>query len=550
MKKKHVAKRFVIASLCLGFAISACSGITLLDNNVVVAEESEALQMTDLVHASSSATVEMAQAYCTDTTEIKPDLKGSREYTGLRISSDEAYKATFKTVFDGNLTFRFRFPETYSDAFYGNFTFHIADVTDDSNCFDITYYTLHEGEFVTGIYVQWKDQIRMATHNINSSWSNKKEEGLKLYKFAPGFLTQAIQERGDRLGILSLVSVGGVLTVTSNTTGNMETRPKDVAMIPIASFDGTYDTSKKANGFVNRESWGLPKISFPNGYTVTVSSSFNDERTTDHGTDVFFASIIGSETYDFSNAELTKDSQMEAFDNSFEFLGKHEATEGKFYLGWQNTETNSLYPDYALAPKGNYEPLEINFDTLGGASLRIDASENGKSGIRFETLFDVEEYEAIKDQLQEFGTLVAYTDTLIEGKDFTFENYKGASGFAKVKNTVGTHEYTDKDGNTYTAYSIAVVDINIENYTRAYSARGYLVVKYADGTTQLIYTDYNQEENSAVIEELATLLRQEEEYNAYTDEEKAIIDAFAGVIVEPENPGETEEPVDSEESEE
>ena len=348
MKKNHVAKRFVIASLCIGAAISAFSGLTLLDNNVVVAEEPETIQATDFIHASSSATVELAQEYCTDTTAIREDLKGSIEYTGLRISSDEAYKATFKSVFNGNSTFRFRFPETYSGAFYGNFTFHIADATDASNCFDITYYTLNQAQFVTGICVQWKDETRMSTHNINSSWSNKKEEGLKNYKFAPGFLTKTnVDERNDRLGILQISSLGGVLTISSNTTGNMETRPKDVVMIPIASFDGTYDTSKKNNGFVNKVSWGLPKISFPNGYTITVSSSINDSRTTDRGTDVFFASILnissdGSETYDFSSSELIKNSQMEEFDNSFAFLGEHEATEGKFYLGWRNTEKTSL----------------------------------------------------------------------------------------------------------------------------------------------------------------------------------------------------------------
>ena len=561
MKKNHVAKRFVIASLCLGAAISAFSGMTLLDNNVVVAEESEALQMTDLIHASSSATVEIAQEMCTDPMDTSNTSGAStltpisKEHTGLRISSEEAYQATFKTVFKGNMRMKFRFPETYSDALYGNFTFHIADATDDSNFFDITYYVVREGDFTVAPCVQWGDETRMVTSHIaaNSVWANEKIVGLKNYKFAPCFLTKSnVAERSDRLGILDFTWVGGVLTIDTNTTALQDSNPKKVNMIPLASFDGTYDTSKKDNGFVNKESWGLPKINFPNGYTITVSSSFDDERTNDHGTDVFFTSIICSETYDFSDSELIKDSQMEKFENSFEFLGEHQATEGKFYLGWRNTETNGLYPDYALAPKGNYEPLEISYDTLDGASLRINASENGKSGIRFETLFDVEEYELIKDHLQEFGTLVAYTDTLIEDKDFTFENYKGASGFAKMKNTVGTHEYVDKDGNTYTAYSIAVVDINVENYTRSYSARGYLVVRYTNGTTKLVYTDFNQEENSGVIQEIATQLKQEEEYNTYTDEEKAIIDTFAGVIiqpeepVEPENPGETEESVDPE----
>ena len=163
---------------------------------------------------------------------------------------------------------------------------------------------------------------------------------------------------------------------------------------------------------------------------------------------------------------------------------------------------------------------------LDGASVRIDTSENSQSGIRFTTLFDTAEYTAAANYIKAFGTLIAYTDTLTADKDFTIENYTGESTFKAVANTKGTYIYTDKQGATFTAYSMALVDI--VNYAKAYSARGYLVVEYADGTTQTIYTDYDATNNSRSIQQVAQRLKDTDmaAYNAMTDKQKAIIDAY------------------------
>lgn len=510
MKRTNVAKRFGIVSLCLGLAVSAFSGIASFATNVALAEET--VQTTDFVHATPTATV-------------------TQDENGLRISSDDTYKAMFKTVFDGNMKLTFKFPEAYDEnsGFYGDFTFRIADATNESNYFDITYYVVHETQFVTGVYVQYQDELRMTNHNTAGQWYNTKQTNKTSYQFAPCFLTKNRNDaNNDRAGILSLVWVGDVLTVNANTAA----LSKETTLIPIASFDGTYDSTATNNGFVgtNREVCGLPKMNFENGYTVSVSSSFYNEGTQDNGTDVLFTSIISDETYNLNTAELTKNSKMEAFDTNFEVKTTEQAVAGKVFLGYENTTTKKLYPAYSVLRKvagQSYEPVVIDYDTINGASVRVDTSENSTSGIRFQTLFNTEEYVAIKDYIQEFGTLIAYTDTLIEGKDFTLDNYYGASGFAQAKNTKGTFAYTDKQGNTYTAYSMAL--INIADYTQEYSARGYLVVKYADGSTQTVYTDYNEADNSRSIAEVANLLKttKPDSYNAMTNEQKAIIDTYA-----------------------
>lgn len=540
--RNNVAKRFGIASLCLATAFSAFGGLV---SNVASAEENNepaqnTVQTTSLVRTNAAATIEEVAA------KLPGDKTKATSFTGLRLSSDDAYKATFKTVFDGNMEIKFRFPETYTDALYGNFNFRFTDATDDSNYFDVTYYVEKESDtkVATAPYVKWGDEVRMSTHNGNNAhtWSNEIVNNKDNYQFAPSFLTTAATsyvDRADRMGILSLVWVGGVLTISANTIGLQDNNT--ASMIPIACFDGTYDTTKVNNGLIGKQTTdpedrtiiledragGLPTLNFENGYTLTVSSSFEDARTTDNGSDVFFSSIVADKTYDFSQAETTKNEQMEAFDNGFEFLPAAPATDaGKVFLGYKGANGNLYGVDSLVKKGGTYQPLVISYDTINGASVRVD-EETAQSGIRFMTVFNPTEYEAVKGYIKSFGTIIAYTETLTNG-DFTIENYEGAEKFAKVVNTKGVFEYQD-----YIAYSMALV--NIKDFTKAYSARGYLVVKYVDGTTATVYTDYNVADNSRSIAEVANLLKTQdaETYEAMNDAQKAIVDAYVAAYVAP-----------------
>ena len=453
----------------------------------------------------------------------------TQDEDGLRISSENAYKATFKGIFTGDTTLKFKFPETYDEdlGFYGDFTFRITDAKDDNNYFDIKYYVASgDTDQYTGVYVQYGDEVRQC-HQNGTAWYTKIQKNTDTVAYAPSFLSRNSATYGNREGILSLAWTDDVLAVQANTGVDSDA----TLMRTIAAFDGT-------NSFVDQESWGLPKINFENGYTISVSSSFNEENITDHGSDVLFSSIENnSVTYDFSETELIKDDNMQAFSDTFRTLETAQTMTGKVFLGWKNTKTKEIYPAYSVVRKvtgQSYEMVAMVFDTVNGADVRFDVSKGGKSGIRFQTLFNVDEYEALKTSIQSFGTIVAYTDTLTKG-DFTIENYQGAGGFLQVENTKGTFEYTDKTGETYTSYSIAVVDI--ADYTREYSARGYLVVEYADGSTQTIYTDYNVTDNSRSIAEVANRLKTNNpgEYNAMSDAKKAIGDAYAAAYVTPEN---------------
>ena len=448
----------------------------------------------------------------TDFVHTPASVKQSKN--GLRISSDNAYTATLKSIFTGNVQVDFKFPETYVDDYYGDFTFRITDAKNDSNYFDIKYYVSNSRKNYTGVYVQYGDNVRVA-HSNGLAWYDVIPVTTEAIAYAPSFLSYCGgtgEHEGGRMGTLSLVWDNDVLSVLANTSLDSD----ESIMRVIAKFDGT-------NVFANNgTSFGLPKLNFANGYTISVSSASG-------ATDVLFSAIeTDNATYDFSQTELAKDSNVEAFDNAFKALDTVQTIKGKVFLGWKNTTTNELYPAYSIVKRvagQSYEPIVMIFDTVNGASIRLDTSENGKSGIRFQTYFNVDEYEELKGYIQSFGTLVAHTDALTE-IDFTIESDQGES-VVKVQNAKGTFEYTAGDGEKYTAYSMAVVDLI--DYASAFSARGYLVVKYADGTTQNVYTDFNVADNSGCVADMAYQIKENNPdlYAIMTKAQQAIIDAYA-----------------------
>ena len=515
MKKNKLATTLKIASLCLSALICACSLSSLLESNVAIAEDLNSIQTTDLVYTGA---------------EVKQEL------SGLRISSSDAYNATFRGIFSGDTTFKFRFPETYVDALYGDFTFRITDATDDSNYFDINYYVENEEHFATAVCVQYQDEIRMSSDRTAQTLYNTKVMGQQNHKFAPCFLSKGYTETIDkRVGILTLEWVDGVLNVKSNTSSLQ----KEQTMLTIASFDGTYDPSKPNNGFIDKNSWGMPKIAFENGYTISISSCIEDKRSSDKGSDVLFASITNDgTTYNFKQDMLMQDSKMEAFDNAFKFLTTRKTESGTVFLGWKNTATNKLYPAYSVVRKGeSFEQVSLGFTSINGAEVRIDTSENGKSGIRFLTAFNKEEYEAIKETgfLKSFGTVVAWTETLTKG-DLTIENYQMESTFAKAENTKGTFAYLDEQGEELAAYSMAIY-VDPDHFTMEYSARGYLILEYADGKTRTIYTDYSAANNSRSIAEVAYQFKTAnmDVYATMSWAQKDVIDAFVTSYLEATN---------------
>ena len=560
MNMKMIAKKFGVASLCLATAISAVSGFSSF-KQANASAASTAVAATDLLTASTGATVERKDFTYTTT-------KDDTVYTksGLYVSSDVAYEATFNSVFYGSSVFRFRFPETYDSTlgFYGDFKFHVEDVTDPTNCFDIVYYTAASSQ--TGVYVKWKDQIRTTKSGLvaGDTYTNKLSDVDDTY-YSPCFLSKGKSTYGDRLGSMALSWKSGVLSVQVRNLSSSTAAGKAARMKSIARFDGTYDETASKNGFVNKSALGLPKISFPNGYKITISSNLQNDNATpsglaDNATDVVFYDVrtAASVTYvssgdawkdcDFTNGYLYSLSDTSITDFSSNYTAAYEtvtdsANAGKTLLGWKDSADALYTTKAALASSTNlsaYTPVYLGYDTIDGASVRVESAEGVKSGIRFMSLFDQTEYAAASKYITSFGTLIGWTNTLTKG-DFNLLNYASVINaetgktIAQVQNTKGVFTYKDKNtGTRYTAYSMALVDI--ADYTREYSARGYIVVTYADGSTNTLYTDYNAEDNARSVAEVAyNLITQDPDaYEAMTDARKAVVDTYAAAYVVPE----------------
>lgn len=535
MKRTNLAKRLGIASLCLATAVSAFSGLAATASNVASAEST--IQTTDFIHTSANVTKETRDVHIKKAPATASNIV--KDQSCLRISSNEAYAGTFKQVFSGDTELRFAFPDERPEGVtetYGDFKFRITDATDDSEFFEIVYQRTANG---TTMYVEWNGH----TYQTYATSPTAKDgvPAAKYYYYdtietvgsvnvAPAFMGVDPSYAYDtREGKLSLLWTDDVLRVTTNSTAKQDASDSITAI--VAKFDGTYDPTASKNGFVGASKWGLPKMTFENGYTISFSSEYEKSGVADKATDVSFWKITSNgTTYTFAGDTIAKDATMEAFEAGFDALTAANVpaqAAGKVWIGWKNTDSNNLYPACSAMQKGKYEACVIDYDTVNGASVRLA----GRSGIRFQSMFDAEQFTSLRKYFKSFGTLIAYTETLTNvGKDFTIANYQDQETFKMVENTKGVFDYA-VGGKAYKAYTMGLVDI--ADYTRSYSARGYLEIAYSNHISAIVYTDFNQADNSRTIAEVAYRLKTigVDEYNAMTDGQKAIIDAYAAAYV-------------------
>ena len=168
---------------------------------------------------------------------------------------------------------------------------------------------------------------------------------------------------------------------------------------------------------------------------------------------------------------------------------------GNVFVGWTTDITS--YPD--LYPAG-YElsleagavtlyPVWIDFTTQNGAAVRKAAP----SGLRFLVDIDKPYYEAGAQlgYFVELGTILAPTSYLTN-RELTHE--LGEDYYIAVKTT----EWND--ANTYSA---AFVNLSADQYTRSFSARGYIKVQYTTGEGY-IYAAYDPNEHARSMYEVAT----------------------------------------------
>lgn len=286
----------------------------------------------------------------------------TQDENGLRISSDAAYTATLKGVFTGDATLKFKFPETFTNQswFGGDFKIRVTDATDESNYFDVVYYvgltrtqadtTAYPTGYsycVTNMGIEYNGLYRSVNYANNNVMSKR---GSGAHWGSPVFLSHfqyntgaANTAAGEREGVLTFDwDDDGVLYVKNQ-------RSDKGAEYTVAAFDGTEApvvNNKKVEAF------GLPKLSFKDGYKISFSSKFTVAGTDDHATDVCFTEIAG---VDFSKEIVESTCSFKTtFENATvssnnvyipqnveigEIKGVYTRSYG---LGWQMSETIAI----------------------------------------------------------------------------------------------------------------------------------------------------------------------------------------------------------------
>ncbi|MBQ2661302.1 MAG: hypothetical protein IJF80_01460 [Clostridia bacterium] len=153
------------------------------------------------------------------------------------------------------------------------------------------------------------------------------------------------------------------------------------------------------------------------------------------------------------------------------------------------------------------EPVYITLSMEKGAAVKLSSP----TGLRFTSKINLEEYEALLavsgSSNFSVGTFIVPTDIVEEAGSFTIEEIDSSDDYVKVHRSNWYNETPDEEG--FCTYTGVIWNIAKQNYNREFSAVAYVKVIYANGETAYFYSDYNAEDNSRSVAEVA--------YAAYTD---------------------------------
>ncbi len=267
--------------------------------------------------------------------------------------------------------------------------------------------------------------------------------------------------------------------------------------------------------FTNPVDNGVVTLTGDNLYTVDALLAGFANGNGKHGVGNidYLASNAPAETVDAAFADGSK--QTLAITDGQVTLPAADLSTGKVSLGWwvdgklyQNGATVAATTDSTIAS------AVVGFTQTDGGSVRI----KDPTGLRFQTKVNMADYEKIKGSVTEQGGVLALTD-VVGASAVTVDNEKC------IKVVDADNEFhadsTDTDG----IYYSSIVGIPAENYGTNISARGYMTVSYADGSSATVYTALTTVRNIRGVAQSAQA--DTEYYNTLTPEQKAIIDGFA-----------------------
>lgn len=347
------------------------------------------------------------------------------------------------------------------------YLYFLIDVNDP----DGTYNAINGGDWQSDVFQVMVDETGDAYGNVGAENSDltRRTGSQQLSNDASGtrkagnFFEYCVKRtEGDPMvrieGVYTFCRPG--LAVAGNTVG------ADV-VIQYAQ-NGTYGLTQ-ASWNANRENPGFHADTF--GDFILQEGSVSDRR----AVSVYDGNVI------VDSADVTgKDSYT---------LPTYTPAAGQL-VGWKGAE--GLYKagtSYAVSGNADLNAAKIDITTRAGAEVRL----LDPTGLRFLTDIGKEGYDALGNAVLATGTLILPTDLLNDG-ELTLEALaqKGAvdgKDYLNVVNDGWMNAATAATDGLYT-FSGAIVGIKTANYTRKFSAVGYVTIAYADGTTATFYGGY------------------------------------------------------------
>ena len=184
---------------------------------------------------------------------------------------------------------------------------------------------------------------------------------------------------------------------------------------------------------------------------------------------------------------------------------------------WLDEEGNLVEGQVNLTAAAEFYKVDV--DLLAGASVRL----NDPAGLRFESTISKAVYDALIDAgyTVEFGTYIFPADAY---RDDVIPENAVYSVFTDV-------ESMNEANGVYTYYT-SLVNLLDQNYARAFGAISYLTVSRGEEEPYEFKTTYIEEDNARSIYQVAKGVAENNEWAAYTDEQKAVVTGYLDAVVE------------------
>ena len=205
-----------------------------------------------------------------------------RTHTGLTIESSNGsggYSAGINGIFTGDFRMDFTFlGDAANGSKTGNFTVRFSDALDAQNpdkYFEVQYYPMDfwDPPAYTLAAMVYKDQTRVTTLWPDISPGDTRKVGVTKSDLAEAALTSPVFKSASQADYGNNFSPTGYIELkNTNTAGSMEVRrvAQNDWNVLLSRFDGTPAVVQGSSA--ENSSYGLPALTFPNGYKVSISS--------------------------------------------------------------------------------------------------------------------------------------------------------------------------------------------------------------------------------------------------------------------------------------